>query len=646
MKNVFRSTQFLVGMLLFLLSFALYCSTAARTVSFIDAGELAAVASSLGIAHPTGYPFFTLLSHFVVQLPLGFSTIFQLNLLAAFLCALSIVCFFYFLLFFTTQFFSSNQRSVATELRFAQIIPALCGTVLLAFSETYWSQAIAIEVYSLHTVFLSLLLLTFVKAINSQRATVSAQQSTQGNVQYSSVAFLLFAFLLGLSFTNHLTTVLLAPAFLYLFFSEFGFSKESMKKIYAMIIPFIMGLSLYLYLPIRSSQNPLYDWGHPATLERFFWHVRGKQFSVWFFSSLDVAKEQLQYFFSHLPTEFAYVGIVFALIGIIALRHQKKIFTFTLLLFLCCVLYSINYDIHDIDSYFLLAYYSIAIWSAFGIQFLIKKIETKNKKRETKQKKQETHIHKFANAVLVLLCFLPVPFHYAQVDASDNYLVEDYTKNVFSSMETNAIIISFQWDYFVSSSYYFQTVEKLRRDIVVVDKELLRRSWYFMQLERHHPWFIRNSRKEIDEFLIELDKFEHNVPYNTQQIELLYRKMILSFIEKNINAHPIYITPEIEGAYTQGFQRIPAGMVLRLFPDGTLVPPVSAKIFTFRPSAKKGRFEETIPLLYSNAYFEQARYLDQHNNRADAIRLIDESLRLTPENEKIQNTKRWLMMQK
>ena len=56
-----------VGGIAFLLSFLLYLRTAAPHVTFIDSGELAAVASSLGVAHPTGYPLFTLIGLLVLQ---------------------------------------------------------------------------------------------------------------------------------------------------------------------------------------------------------------------------------------------------------------------------------------------------------------------------------------------------------------------------------------------------------------------------------------------------------------------------------------------------------------------------------------------------------------------------------------------------
>jgi hypothetical protein len=46
-------------------AFLVYLKTLAPSVTFIDSGELAAVACTLGIAHPTGYPLFTLLGVFV-----------------------------------------------------------------------------------------------------------------------------------------------------------------------------------------------------------------------------------------------------------------------------------------------------------------------------------------------------------------------------------------------------------------------------------------------------------------------------------------------------------------------------------------------------------------------------------------------------
>ena len=51
------------SVLAFVVTLALYLATMSRTYGFIDRGELAAVATTLGIAHPTGYPTITLVGH-------------------------------------------------------------------------------------------------------------------------------------------------------------------------------------------------------------------------------------------------------------------------------------------------------------------------------------------------------------------------------------------------------------------------------------------------------------------------------------------------------------------------------------------------------------------------------------------------------
>ncbi|MBM4165889.1 MAG: DUF2723 domain-containing protein [Ignavibacteria bacterium] len=588
-------------------SFIIYVFTASRTVSFIDAGELATVASTLGIAHPTGYPLFTLLGYFVSKIPFGISTIFKLNLFSALLCSSSLFFFFKFLVFFTSHVADKKPQ-------FAHYISAICGTLLLAFSETFWSQAVAIEVYSLHCLFLSLLLLLFSKAI-------SVRQSFPNHESRFTIHFSIFAFILGLSFTNHLTTILLAPAFLYLFFATFGAGKQSWKIIVQLALPFLIGLSVYAYLLIRSLQQPLFDWGNPETLERFFWHVRGKQFSVWFFSSAEVAKQQFNYFLSRAPKEFAYVAVVFALLGILSLRKNKRALLFTSLLFVFCILYSINYDIHDIDSYFLLAYFTVAIWSAFGVQFLLERFSSRRKQEKENRK---------LSLAFILICLLPLPFHYSQTNKSENFLVEDYTKNMFASLDSNAIIISYQWDYFVSASYYFQTIEHWRTDVVVIDKELLRRSWYFLQLKRHYPWLVERSQKEIDAFLVELDKFEHNLPYHYQTIEGAFRALISSFISKNRNERPVYVTPEIEAEYTQGFQRIPSGLAFRLLREDEPHPKILPIKFTVRKAATSGKMEELIWDLYARSYFNQAMYCYRKQDFENAIPMVNEALQFQP----------------
>ena len=63
--------------------FIVYLFTLAPSVVQIDSGELAAVQATLGIAHPTGYPLFTMIGYIFSLIPLPFTKIFQLNILAS-----------------------------------------------------------------------------------------------------------------------------------------------------------------------------------------------------------------------------------------------------------------------------------------------------------------------------------------------------------------------------------------------------------------------------------------------------------------------------------------------------------------------------------------------------------------------------------
>lgn len=617
-----RRFEYTVGIGASLSALAVYVLTLCPTTNFIDSGELATVASTLSIAHPTGYPLFTLLAWMFAHVPLGLRTIVQLNLMAAVFCSLGLFFFFRFLVFFLSKFSSAGSatssvdRSAVTERAIVQVfVPALLGTVILAFSETFWSQAVAIEVYSVHVFFLALLPLLFTKAISANSTGTGTEEAARRQNRYWRG----FAFALGLSFANHMTTIVLAPAFLYLYFATQGFTSPAWKRIWRLVIPFMLGLSVYLYLPLRAGSLPPLNWGDPQSAEAFFRHVFAKQYTVWIFSSGETASRQIQYFLNTLMPEFAYFPVALAVIGVWSLLTKKrnKALVFTLLLFLGCVLFAINYDIHDIDSYFLLAYFTIAIWCAQGISAVLMSIKSRR-------------LIAVGVAAGLIGCSMLVISNYRSVDESKTFLVEDYTKDMFRSVGQNGIVLTYEWDYFVSAAYYFQLVEHVRPDVVIIDKELLRRTWYFKQLQHRYPWLIAQSRAEIDAYLHELNKFERNLPYDPGTIEARYNGLIHSFIEKNYSTRPIYATPELEPQYTSGYIRIPSGLALRLSTDSTFRE-LPFPGFSPRLPRKSNTYIEGIRSLYAQAYLSQAIYLDIHGKRGAAMPFLDSALEMKPD---------------
>jgi hypothetical protein len=602
-----------VGLLVALVAFVVYLRTLAPSVDFIDAGELSADVWTLGIAHPTGYPLFTLLGWLFAHLPVHPEPVVRLNIMAALLCSVGVFVFFHVVRLIVRKFFR-----ITTGLS-EDLLLAVCAaaSLLQAFSETYWSQAVAVEVYSLHMLLVGVVLYSFLRANIGQG---NSEPTRDASAFASSTGWwMLFAFTLGLSFTNHMTTILLAPGFLYLYFAQQGWSGGSWKRIGTMVLPFLLGLSAYFYLPVRAAQSPVLDWGNPVTFERFLWHISGKQFRVWIFSSTEVAGRQLTYFINSLPAEHAYVGGVLAVIGAVALwRRTRRIFIFTAVLFVTCVGYAINYDIHDIDSYFLLAYTMIALWAGCGL-FMV---GTWSRNRFSQKSVGIV-------AIVLVISLVPLMFHYRASDESSNYLVEDYTLNMFASLRPDAIVLSFQWDYWVSASYYEQLVKGVRPDVIVIDKELLRRSWYITQLEHRYPWLMDQSRAEVVAYLRELQKFEHELPYDPATIQARYVALIGSLISMNISSRPVYVTQEIEPEFTRGLQRVPEGLAQRLVAD-SLFHPTTLPAFTYRPFDRKGRLEDMTRQLYAEALTYRGRYYLQWGDRGEAERAFKMALSFSP----------------
>ncbi|MCI0706540.1 MAG: DUF2723 domain-containing protein [Ignavibacteriae bacterium] len=603
---VFLLSENGIAVLLILIVLFVYSTTMSPTVSFVDAGELAAVAVTLGIAHPTGYPLFTLLGRCAAMIPLGAEEIIRLNFLSALLTAVTVGLFFKTsLLLFRLRLFSSEDR--ASKNSTGHFLAAAVGSLVLAFSSTFWSQSTVVEVYSLHIVFLVAATYCFLRGVDAQRyegGTISRY-------------LVLFAFVLGLGFTNHMTMLLLAPAFLYLYFSVLGWQRESLFRLLRLTPFFLLGLSAYLYLPIRSSVGPSLDWGHAADLERFLWHVSGKQYRSWMFSSFESAEKQFQFFVNTFPAEFHYGVFAFILIGILAaVNRNGRLFVFLILAFLGCLLYAINYDIHDIESYFLLAYLAIAWFCVLGVNAVHRWISKKFPER--------------LGWTLLVLLLLPAVQWWSnneRVDQSENYLVQDYTHSILKSVEPNAFILTYQWDYFFSASYYYQYVRQMRPDVVIIDKELLRRSWYFIMLERNHPWLIERSRDKVNAFLAELYKFEHGLPLNPEVIEERFNDMINDFIDKAMEERPVYVGNEIEPQFAYAYQRMPEGLLFRLVREGESVSlkPLS---LTYRPTPFSNDYTLGIRYLYARMLTMNAALMIEQQQLANADSTLDRALEI------------------
>ncbi len=592
-------------------AFVVYLQTLAPSADFIDAGELATVCTTLGIAHPTGYPLFTLVGWVFAHLPIGGTAIYRLNIMAAFFTAMGAGG----VVLLANELFQNwmPERSQRVKGKGQQVkgkgqkskgknqsyvapaslpvptpdsgrqagTPALLASatgLITAFSATWWAQSASIEVYPLHLFMVPLVLVFFLRMLRNEE---TEKPEKDGRV---------FALLLGLSFANHMTTILLAPACLYMFFARYKISKLAWKRVLRLAPFFIAGLLVYIYMPIRSAQFPPMDWGHTATFDAFRRHVTAKQFQIWMFTGSGAAAKQWAYFWHRVPQEFTIVGALLALVGLwkmfnSASVRRTHILAFTLLLFFGCLFYSINYDIHDIDSYFLLAFLAVALWIGAGMMSVARWVAVTFRSRSEEQTPGDSHRDLKVTATIalaLLLGLVEIVANFSDNNESGNYMVEDYTINMLRNLPPNAIIFSTQWDFWVSGAFYYQLVEHVRPDVLVIDKAMLRdRPWYYAELEKRAPEVFRRVKPEEDAFLKLLWAFDKGDPYDGNAIAPAYESFTSALVERNLD-RPIFVTQEMmdekDDLFAPKMKPIPAGIAYRLFQHDTTLDAATPKI--------------------------------------------------------------------
>jgi len=191
--------------------------------------------------------------------------------------------------------------------------------------------------------------------------------------------------------------------------------------------------------------------------------------------------------------------------------------------------------------------------------------------------------------------------NFSKADQSDIYTFEDYTLAVLKYSDPNSIIFSYQWDYFISPSYYFQFAQGIRKDVAVIDKELLRRSWYYNQLSRNYPDVVKKIKPEIDAFIEAVKPFERDEIFNANLIENNYRAVMTKLVSENIREKSFYVGLELfqnemqKGEFTlpEGYQLVPHLLMFKVTNEKNYIPAPDPN-FTIRIPAKGNKYTKNV----------------------------------------------------
>jgi tetratricopeptide (TPR) repeat protein len=299
-----KRSVFFAAALVFLLCFAAYVSTLNSTFRADDSPETIAASVTLGIQHPPAYPLQTLIGRIFSLLPLG-SPAFRVNLMAAFFGALTCALL---TLGLSTWLWRPDAEGGQNA---ASLSASALAGLVLGLSKTFWSQCLAAKggIYTLHSACMAGLFLGLVLWARDMQTEGPAPVTARNLLasRWARLAVLLFA----LSFGNHWETqALIAPAtgafalFLLWGARPWPFWRQPAAQVQSAPLKrggeraavaatrapwpwqlwawpalfIVLGLSIYVYLPLRAQHSPFMNWGDPRDWNQFWWVFQRQEY--------------------------------------------------------------------------------------------------------------------------------------------------------------------------------------------------------------------------------------------------------------------------------------------------------------------------------------------------------------------------------
>lgn len=321
-------------------AFALYRATLVPGLDLGDSASFQTMAGSPVITPRDGYPLYFALSGLLVR-AVGGDPARALNLASAVYGALA----------------CGLIALVAAELSGSALAGA-AAALLFTGSYTFWSQAIIAEVYTLHVLLVSLTLLLLLRW---------SKQRTIGRL---ACFFAVYA----VSFGNHLSMVLLAPAY-----TAFLFAMAP-GRWRTMLSPRVVALATALAAAgaLQYSWNLSALWRAPAAPPRDLVEAIG---TLWFDVTksdwrdtmvlrvpFSMALERLRMFAFDIRQQFGLIALLFAVLGAIHLT-RTDVWRAVLLLtaYAVNVAFVLGYNVGDSHVFFLPAHLMLALLVAPGL---------------------------------------------------------------------------------------------------------------------------------------------------------------------------------------------------------------------------------------------------------------------------------------
>jgi len=548
--------EWYVAIIIFAVCLAAYVKTMNLSIPFWDCGEFIATSYILGIPHPPGFPLFVLIGRVFALIPYG-DVPSRLNFFSAFSSALAVL--FTFLV--TVRIAKMSFKVQGWKAWLAGIV----SSFFMAFSNTFWANGTEAETYSVSSFVMILTL------------WMSFRWWDSVGKDHSDRMLLAIAYLLTLCIGIHLGTFLVAPGILVLVLLVDWRTAVKPKLIATVCVLFVLGLSVHLYLLLRSRWYPAINEDDPTTwhdlwlvLKRdqykpgsifvrrapfsfqvgMFWGYFSNQFNLW--------GGKLESLARFLPILLGMIGAYFHYLG------NKKTFLTLLTVFVICslgLIIYLNFTDHEVrerDYFYTPAYHFFAIWMGIGATGLLLRLL----KATREYSKFQTAVVAAFSCVFILASGLPYfHFHFTH-DRTPDKIARDFAYNMLEPLEKDAIVFT-NGDNDTFPLWAIQEVEGLRKDVRVANLSLLRTPWYIKQLKHQEP---RVAMTLSDADIDALTRYG-GTRDSTGRVWETNEVMVHDIIRANSWRKPIYLAVTVPNQMGLERQLVLEGLVFRVTPE-------------------------------------------------------------------------------
>lgn len=495
------------------------------TITGFDSGDMITAAAIKGVAHPPGYPLYTMIGYLFSQVPIGSSIVWRLNLFSALTHAITIGIMFL----------------VYKKLTKNTVVSAV-SSLVLAFSYTFWLYSDFAEVFPLNDLFISLFLLVFLKW-------------DEKNVRKGNNLLLLLSFLTGLSLTHHHTIILIYPLiFFYIYKKTRKFIFRDWKYLIKLVFVFLLGLLPYLYVPIAALQNPPINWENASTLNGFIRLVTRAAYGTFrahYLSDVPIGfgrLPQINLYLEFLKSDFNYLGIILGIIGFFGLLRRKKnlalLFLGNFILSGPFFLFYANFPRNSafsfgvVERFLIISYIFFSIFIAYGILTATVLINLLAKKINFLVRHKKV-VFLLASFVFILFPESLILKNWEQLNLSNKYTGQYHAEDILSTVDKNGIVILTD-DTAAFNVQYLMFVEKQRPDVLLFTPAYIR-----------YPDKVEMIKKNFPNLYIPTSGTEY--------------EMAMEFLEKNSQKIPIYgfnFSDPVKGKKWQ-----PEGLLMKLYDE-------------------------------------------------------------------------------